>query len=253
MIPIKSADDIKIMRKANRVVASLLEYLKDKIKVGITTYELDKIARDFILSKGAKPAFLGYQVSGLPPFPSSICTSVNSCIVHGIPNKKTVLSEGDIIGIDVGTFIDGMYGDGAKTYTVGKVSKEIKKLLKVTKTALDIAIDVSKIGNRIGDISFTIGDYIKKNSYFVANNLTGHGIGFSLHEDPQIPNSGIKGRGDRLKKGMTLAIEPMVNIGTEKVKENGWECFTLDGTFSAHYEHTIHVTDGEPEILTVMN
>ncbi len=251
MVIIKSESDIKKMKSVNSIVGELLGHLEQFIKPNVTTFELNKICSDFIKKQGAKPAFLGYQLSGYSPFPSSICASVNSCIVHGIPQKEIVLAEGDIIGIDVGTFKDGFYGDGAKTYAVGEISKGADKLMKITKDALDIGIDKARSGNRVGDISFAIGDFITKNGYYVADNLTGHGIGSSLHEDPQIPNSGVKGMGSRLKKGMTLAIEPMINVGTNRVKEVGWECYTFDGSLSAHFEHTILVTDNEPEVLTI--
>lgn len=253
MIKIKTADEIQKMRRANRIVAQLFDYLKDYISEGVSTHQLDTIAREFIASKNARPAFLGYTTSGLPPFPNAICTSVNSCIVHGIPRKRTILKDGDILGIDVGTYLDGYYGDGAKTFKIGHVSQKAHKLMQATKYALDIAIELSRNGNRVGDISFAIGEFIKKKGYFVADNLTGHGIGSQLHEEPQIPNSGRRGVGQRLQKGMTIAIEPMVNIGTNRVRENGWECFTNDGTLSAHFEHTVLITDGKPEILTVLN
>ncbi len=250
MIYIKSASEITKMRASCQILGELLSALTAKIVAGVTTLELDTFAYDFIVSKGGKPAFKGYTVPGLKPFPGTICASVNSGIVHGIPSDKVILKEGDIIGIDVGVYKDGFYGDTARTYAVGKVSPEAVRLMQVTQEALRLGIAAATAGNRVGDISHTIGKYVSEMGYFVADNLTGHGIGRDLHEEPQIPNSGFTGRGQRLHSGMTLAIEPMVNIGTNRVKELGWEFFTADDSLSAHYEHTILVTDSQPEILT---
>jgi len=239
------------MRDSCQIVGQLLDALRDKIVPGVSTHELDAYAQDFILSKGARPAFKGYTVPGLGPFPGTLCTSVNSGIVHGIPSRQVVLREGDIIGIDVGVYKDGFYGDGARTYAVGKVSPEAERLLQVTQEALQLGIAAALAGNRVGDISHAIGSYVQKMGYYVADDLTGHGVGRNLHEEPQIPNSGTAGRGPRLQPGMTLAIEPMVNIGTNRVQEKGWEFFAADGSLSAHFEHTILVTDSQPEILTL--
>lgn len=251
MITIKNNKEIAKMRESNRIVALLLHKLESIIKPGISTWEIDQFSDDLIHAEGGKPAFKGYTVFGLGPFPAAICTSVNSCIVHGIPSRKQILQEGDIIGIDVGVYKNGYYGDAARTYRVGKIAKETERLLSVTQEALDRGISQARHGARVGDISYAIGSYVKAQGYFVADNLTGHGIGASLHEDPLIPNFGVKGKGPRLKKGMTLAIEPMVNIGTNQVIENGWEFFVADRTLSAHYENTILITDDEPEILSV--
>ena len=251
MISIKNASEIVKMRESNRIVASLLEKFKSIVKPGISTLELDKFAEEFIVSRGGKPAFKGYVIPGLEPFPGSICASVNSCIVHGIPSKKVVLHDGDIIGIDIGVYKDGYYGDAAYTYQVGNsVSGEVLELLEVTKESLRLGIKAAKDGARVGDISFAIEDYVYSRGYHIADNLTGHGIGRKLHEDPIVPNVGIKGKGPRLKKGMTIAIEPMVNVGTNCVKELGWEFYTEDDSISAHYEHTILITDSEAEILS---
>ena len=239
------------MRASGRIIGLLFEELKKLIVPGVNTLELDKFADDFIRSHGAIPAFKGYVAHGLPPFPGAICASVNSGIVHGIPSEKRILSEGDIIGIDVGVLLGSYYSDAAYTYAVGCVSSQAQQLMDVTIRALEIGIANAVPGNRIGDISEAIGSFVQAQGFFCADDLTGHGIGKSLHEEPQIPNIGVKGRGPRIKAGMTLAIEPMVNIGTNRVKEIGWEFFTADGSLSAHYEHTIVVTDGEPEILTV--
>ena len=250
MIYLKSDTDMIKMRPSCRLVGELLDALSEKIVPGISTLELDSFAEEFIRSHGGSPAFKGYRVDGLPPFPGSICASLNSGIVHGIPSATTILRDGDIIGIDTGVLLDGYYGDAARTYAVGTIDPAAQRLMDVTREALRRGIAVALPGNRIGDISHAIGSYVKAEGYFVADNLTGHGIGRALHEDPQIPNSGKPGRGPRIAAGMTLAIEPMINIGTNRVKEKGWEFFVADNSLSAHFEHTILVTDTEPEILT---
>ncbi len=251
MISIKNKDEIKKMRESNRIVALLLRELEDFIKPGISTHQIDQFADELIHSEGGKPAFKGYNVAGLPPFPAAICASLNSCIVHGIPSKKDELKTGDIIGIDVGVYKDGFYGDAARTYKVGQVSTQTHELMQVTKEALDRGIAQARDGARVGDISHAIGSYVQSVGYHVADNLTGHGIGRHLHEDPIIPNIGNKGKGPRLSEGMTLAIEPMVNVGTNQVIEKGWEFFSADNSLSAHFERTILITKNEPEILTV--
>lgn len=250
MITIKNHIEIAKMRESNRIVGLLLHKLDCFIKPGISTYDIDKFADELIRNEAGKPAFKGYSVPGLPPFPAAVCSSVNSCIVHGIPSKKKIINEGDIIGIDVGVYKDGYYGDAAKTFQVGKISEQAIALMVVTREALKRGISQARDGARVGDISHAIGSYVMSQGYFVADNLTGHGIGTSLHEDPVIPNSGVKGKGPRLRKGMTIAIEPMVNIGTNRVIENGWEFFVADGSLSAHFEHTILITDNEAELLT---
>jgi len=251
MIYIKTPAEIEKMRKSCRIIGELLDALETIIRPGISTLEIDKFAEDFIGSRGGKPSFKGYRVDGLPPFPGSICASINEQIVHGIPSAKKILQEGDIIGIDVGVVLDGYNGDAARTYRVGKISAEAEELLQVTKEALERGISAAIPGNRVGDISYAIGSFVAFRGYYVADNLTGHGVGRNLHEEPQIPNTGKPGRGPRLSAGMTLAIEPMVNIGTNRVLENGWEFKVADNSLSAHFEHTILVTDGKPEILTV--
>ncbi|MCD4828773.1 MAG: type I methionyl aminopeptidase [Candidatus Cloacimonetes bacterium] len=250
MIPIKNDEEVGRIREANRIVAMVLHTLKDEVKAGVSTWELDRIAAEIIRGEGAKPAFLGYQIPGLPPFPAAICASMNDTIVHGIPRKGDVLRDGDIIGVDVGTVKNGCYGDGAWTYVVGGVPDETIRLLEVTLASLLCGIAQAVAGNRVGDISAAIGAHIRKNGYHAADSLTGHGVGFALHEEPMVPNVGRKGLGARLRAGMTLAIEPMVNVGTSRVKEVGWEFKTADGSLSAHFEHSILIRDGEPEILT---
>jgi methionyl aminopeptidase len=251
MITIKNEHELAKMREANRIVALLLHQLESIIKPGVNTLELDRFAEDLIRSEGGIPAFKGYQIPGLEPFPATLCTSVNSCIVHGIPDKNVILQEGDIIGVDVGVLKAGFYGDAAKTYQVGTISALAKKLLEVTQTALERGIAAAVAGNRIGDISYAIGSFVRENGYYVADHLTGHGIGRKLHEDPVVPNFGMPGKGPRLRKGMTIAIEPMVNIGTNRVIEEGWEFFVEDNSLSAHFEHTILIGENEPEILTL--
>jgi len=251
MIYIKSSTEIEKMRQSCRIIGCLLDALEEVIHPGISTLELDKFAEDFIRSRGGSPSFKGYRMDSLPPFPGSICASINEQIVHGIPSAKKILQEGDIIGIDVGVVLDGYHGDAARTYRVGKISTEAEDLLQVTRDALYRGIASAIPGNRVGDISYAVGSYVKSKGYFVADDLTGHGVGRDLHEEPIIPNIGKQGRGPRLAAGMTLAIEPMVNIGTNRISENGWEFKVADNSLSAHFEHTILVTDGAPEILTV--
>jgi methionyl aminopeptidase len=251
MVYIKSEDEIRKIREASRIVGLLLDALKDRVKPGVNTMELDRYAEEFILSEGGTPAFKGYRVPGLPPFPGSLCTSVNSAIVHGIPSEKVILKDGDILGIDVGVIKDGYYGDAAWTYAVGTVSPEAKQLMAVTQKALELGISAALPGKRVGDISYAIGSYVQEQGYFVADDLTGHGVGKELHEEPMIPNWGKKDRGLRLQQGMTLAIEPMVNVGTNRVKEKGWEFFVADNSLSAHFEHTILITNDQPIILSI--
>lgn len=253
MIIIKSADEINKIKESCSIIAQLFEQLEKLIVPGVNTWELNKFADEYIRSKGGIPSFKGYTVPGLSPFPGAICASINSAIVHGIPSKRAVLKDGDILGVDVGVVKDGYHGDAARTYAVGAVSSEAVRLMEATLKSLEIGIQMAVAGNRVGDISWSIGSYIQSQGYFVADDLTGHGIGRELHEAPQIPNSGMKGKGPRLQAGMTLAIEPMVNIGTNRVKETGWEFFTADGSLSAHFEQTILVTDGKPVILSVCN
>jgi methionyl aminopeptidase len=250
MIYLKSPEEIRKMRQSCLIIAMLFESLEELMKPGISTWEIDNFADSFIRKQGAVPSFKGYTVPGLPPFPGTICASPNSVIVHGIPSKKTILKEGDILGVDVGVYKEGYHGDAARTYVVGSVSELARKLLDVTSKSLEIGISMAVAGNRIGDISASIGDYVASNGFYVADNLTGHGIGRELHESPQIPNFGQKGKGPRIQVGMTLAIEPMVNVGTNNVRETGWEFRTGDDSLSAHFDHTILVTDGPPEILT---
>ncbi|QUH19898.1 type I methionyl aminopeptidase [Alkaliphilus sp. B6464] len=246
MIYIKSRKEIELMREAGKIVAEAHELVREAIKPGITTKELDAIAEKHILKKGAIPAFKGYG-----GFPASICASVNHEVVHGVPGLKT-LEDGDIISIDIGALYKGYYGDSAKTHAIGKISQRAQELIEVTRQSFYEGIKFAKLGYRLSDISYAIQAHVEDRGFSVVRNYVGHGIGTSMHEEPQIPNYGPPGKGPRLKEGMVLAIEPMINIGTYEVKvlSDGWTVVTLDGEYSAHYEHTVAITDGEPEILT---
>ena len=247
MITLKSDREIELMREAGRITAYAHLKVKEAIRPGISTYELDKIAYDAIISQGAIPSFLNYN-----GYPASICASINEVVVHGIPNKKTILKNGDIISIDIGAIYRGYHGDAARTHYVGEVKEEIKLLVERTKQSFYEGLKFAKPGNRLSDISHAIGNYATSFGYGVVRDFTGHGIGRNLHEDPAIPNYGEEGHGQILKKGMTLAIEPMINLGTYRVKvlSDGWTTTTLDKKPSAHYENTIVITNDGYEILT---
>ena len=248
MITIKSRTEIEKMRIAGKLTGEALELIEKHIKPGITTAQLDKIAYDFIKSKGATPSFLHYN-----GFPGSICASPNDWVVHGIPSKDIVLAEGDIISIDMGVCKDGYHGDAARTYAVGKISDEAQRLIDVTKQSFFEGIAHVVHGAKLGDVSAAIQEYVEKNGYSVVRDLVGHGIGKNLHEDPNVPNFGHRGKGVRLASGMTLAIEPMVNAGQYDVcvLDDDWTVVTEDGSLSAHYENTILVTKDGCEILTL--
>ena len=257
MITIKSKSEIELMKAACKLTAQVHEEIAKNIKPGISTYELDKIAENFIKSHGGIPAQKGYDpgIKGIPKFPASICASINDEVIHGIPSKKVILKEGDIISIDLVAYKDGFNGDAARTYIVGKAkNKEDERLLDITKRAFFEGIKYAVKGNRIGDISHAIGEFVEKNGYSVIKEFQGHGIGRQMHEDPGIPNYGKAGRGPRIEPGMTLAIEPMVIMGKPDILEldDGWTIITEDGTPSAHYENTILITEKEPEILTIL-
>ena len=257
MITIKSKNEIEKMREACKLTYLVHKELEKNIRPGISTYELDKIAENFIREHGGIPAEKGYPSyqKGVPNFPGSICASVNDEVIHGVPSKKVVLKEGDIISIDLVVLKDGFNGDAARTYIVGKpASKEDTRLLEVTKQAFFEGIKYATKGNRIGDISHAIGEYVQKNGFSVVREFQGHGIGREMHEDPGIPNYGKPGKGPRLEPGMTLAIEPMVIMGKPDILEldDGWTIVTEDGTPAAHYENTILITEKEPEILTLL-
>ncbi len=248
MITIKSKSEIEKMRLAGKITGDALKLLEQHIKPGVSTEELDRIAHRFFTSKGATPSFLNYG-----GFPKSICSSKNEKVVHGIPSKKDILEEGDIISIDVGACIKGYHGDAARTFAVGKISEEAQRLIDVTKESFFKGIKYAVHGNKLGDVSATIQEYVEKNGFSVVRDLVGHGIGKNLHEDPSVPNFGHKGRGVKLAAGMTLAIEPMVNAGGHEVLvlEDDWTVVSADGSLSAHYENTVLITPNECEILTL--
>lgn len=246
MVTLKSPQEIERMKKPCRLVAEVLELLASMIAPGVTTRELDRFAESFVLKKKARPAFKGY--SG---YPFSLCCSVNDEVVHGFPTDKP-LSEGDILSIDFGVYDDGFYGDAAVTVPVGNVSNEAVKLVTVTRDSLAKAVDAAQPGNRLTDISFAVQSHVEQYGYSVVRDFVGHGIGRNLHEEPQVPNFGEPNRGVRLKPGMVLAIEPMINqYGWQvKVLSDGWTAVTVDGGLSAHFEHTVAITEHGPEILT---
>jgi len=245
---IKSPRELESMRKAGKVVARMIAALKAAVEPGMTTKDLDTVAAKELKRQGAKPAFLGYM-----GFPATICTSVNEEIVHGIPGSR-VLKEGDLVKVDVGAIVDGLYGDSAVTLPVGQVTEEATKLMETTKGSLDAAIDVVKAGNRLGDIGAAVQEYAESRGYGVVREYVGHGIGRKLHEEPQIPNYGVAGRGALLHAGMAIAIEPMVNIGTWRTRalEDGWTVVTADGKLSAHFEHTMIIGEDGAEVLTLI-
>ena len=250
---VKTKKEIDYMREAGRIVADVLRLLEKYIKPGVSAFELDMIAEDFILSQGGKPAFKGYGFDRRNLYPATLCVSIDSEVVHGIPRRDKILMEGQLVSIDVGVIKNGYYGDAAKTFPVGNVSSEKRKLMEVTEKALYIGIEQAVEGNRLYDIGYAIQSFVESNGFSVVRDLVGHGIGRKLHEDPPVPNYGRKGTGPKLKKGMTLAIEPMVNAGTWEVYcgVDGWTVYTADGLPSAHFEHTIVVGKQKAEILTL--
>jgi methionyl aminopeptidase len=252
VIYIKTQKEIDFIRESCRIVAETLRMVKTNVKVGVTTIELDRIAEDYIRSNSAVPAFKGYSQGGLPGFPGSVCTSINDAVVHGIPGQVR-LEEGDIISLDVGVLKNNFYGDAATSVAVGKISDEKRNLLEVTEKSLQLGIEQAKNGNRVHDISAAVQEYVEQNGFSIVRDLCGHGVGKFLHEDPSIPNFGRRGTGPKLKNGMTLAIEPMVNSAGYEVitASDGWTVLTADGSPSAHFEHTILILDNSPEILTV--
>jgi len=248
VIILKSPREIEQLKIANAIAAEVLERLKEGVKPGVATQDLDGIAEETILSKGASPAFKGYR-----GYPKSICASINEEIVHGIPGQRR-LKEGDIVSLDVGVNYQGYFGDAAISLPVGDLDPAARKLLEVTEKALYIGIDMAKVGNRLFDISYAIQQWVEKHGFSVVRDFVGHGIGKSLHEDPQIPNFGSPHQGPRLEKGMVFALEPMVNEGTYEVRilSDGWTVVTADGKRSAHFEHTIAILDGGAQILSCL-
>jgi len=252
VILIKTKKEIDLIRESCKIVAEALQLMKSNIKPGITTLELDEIAEDYIRSNNAIPAFKGYSQGSASEFPGSVCISVDDAVVHGIPGSN-VLREGEIVSLDVGVLKNNYYGDAALSVAVGEVSAEKSKLLEVTEKSLYEGISHAKEGNRVHDISASVQEMVEYNKFSVVRDLCGHGVGKYLHEEPSIPNFGRRGTGAKLRNGMTLAIEPMVNAGGYKVvtESDGWTILTADGLPSAHFEHTILITSNSPEILTV--
>ncbi len=255
MVTIKSKKEIELMREACKVTSLVYKEIEKVIKPGISTMELDKFAEKIIIENGGIPAQKGYPsgMRGVPDFPSTLCISINDEVIHGIPSNKKIIRDGDIVSIDLVVCKDGFNGDAARTFLVGDVSKEAKRLVEITKQAFFEGIKYAVKGNRIGDISHAIGEFVEQNGYSVVREFQGHGIGRQMHEDPGIPNYGKKGKGIRLEPGMTLAIEPMVIMGKNEIyqADDGWTILTDDESLSAHYENTILITEKEPEILTL--
>ena len=249
MILVKNSEQLAIMRKAGRITGEAILVAREHIREGVSTKELDIRIREYIEKCGAKPSFLGYG-----GFPGSACISLNDEVIHGIPNKNRILHEDDIVKIDVGACYKGFHGDSANTFGVGKISEEAEKLIAATRESFFCGAAQAKAGNRIGDIGSAVFEYANALGYGVVKRYVGHGVGMELHEDPEVPNFGTAGRGPRLMPGMTIAIEPMINAGTYLVKEmsDGWTVKTADGRLSAHYEHTLAITDGEPVLLTMV-
>jgi len=247
MVIFKSQNEIDRIRKASQIVARTLNFLESHVQPGITTRELDQIAESEIRKAGAIPAFKGYR-----GFPATLCVSVNEEVVHGIPSDRK-LKEGDIVGLDLGCIWEDFYGDAAKTYAVGKISEDAKRLLETTEKSLMIGIDQARVGNRIGDIGYAVQTIAETSGYSVVRDFVGHGIGRNLHEDPQVPNYGNRGQGPRIKAGMVIAIEPMVCQGRADVEvlADNWTAVTRDRSLAAHFEHSIAITDNGPEILSV--
>ena len=247
MIILKTSEEIELITRAGRIVAECQKLLIGELKPGMTTLELDNLTEECIRDNGAIPAFKGYR-----NFPNSLCASVNEEVVHGIPSKR-VLNDGDIIGLDIGAIVEGFYGDGAVTVPVGEISPHVQTLINVTREGLLKGIEQAVVGNRLSDISAAIQTHVEKHGYSIVRDFVGHGIGRQLHEEPQVPNYGRPGQGPRLKPGMALAIEPMVNLGGSGVKvlDDGWTAVTSDGSLSAHFEHTISIEpSGPPKVLT---
>ena len=249
MVSIKSEREIQLMRKAGSAVALILEEMCQMVKPGMTTWEIDRYAESRCKDLKVLPAFKGYH-----GFPATVCISVNDEVVHGIPSRRKTLAEGDIVGLDFGVSVDGWFGDSARTVAVGRVSPEAQQLIEVTRESLNRGIEQCRAGNRVFDIGHAVQNYVEGFGYGVVREFVGHGIGKALHEDPQVPNYGPKGKGLELKVGMVLAIEPMINAGGAGVKvlSDGWTAVTIDRSLSAHFEHTIAIREGAPEILTAL-
>ncbi len=250
MIVLKTARELELIRKACIISAEALQVAGEAVRPGVTTWEIDKIAYDYIKKQGAEPNFLH-----LYDFPATACISINDEVIHGIPSKKRVIKEGDIVSIDLGAKVDGYNGDNAATFAAGKISENAKRLCDVTEKSLYLGIEQALAGNRLGDIGYAVQSYCEENGYGVIREYTGHGVGAKLHEDPSVPNFGTPGRGVRLLPGMVIAIEPMITEGSRAIKQlsDGWTVKTKDGKLAAHFEHTIAITPSGPQILTKIN
>lgn len=249
MIVLKTTCELEAMAKSGLIVAKALEAAEEAVKPGMTTLELNDIVEKVIVQEGAKPSFKGYR-----GFPACCCISPNDVVVHGIPSKKVILQEGDIVSIDVGAYFNGFHGDAARTLAVGNISDEAKRLIETTRECFFEGMKMAVDGNRVGDIGFAVQSHAEKNGYSVVRELVGHGVGRELHESPDVPNFGVAGKGVRLTKGMVIAIEPMINMGTKEVsfsRVDGWTVTTKDGKLSAHYENTVAITENGPMILTL--
>ena len=247
MITLKSAREIDLMRRAGKITAAARALAGEMVKPGVTTHEIDKAVYRFIKSQGAEPSFLNYN-----GYPASACISVNDEVIHGIPGKR-VLKEGDIVSVDVGAYIGGFHGDCAATYACGKISEEAQRLIDVTRQSFFEGIKFAREGCRVSDIGHAVQEYVEKNGFSVVREYVGHGVGRQMHEAPEVPNYGAPGHGPKLLRGMTIAVEPMVNMGTAAIRQmpDGWTVKTADGKYAAHYENTLLITSGEPELLTV--
>ena len=251
---IKTLDEIKGIKKANQIIAKIYtDIIPPYLKAGVTTREIDKIIDDYIRSCGARPACIGVE-GFYGPFPSATCISVNEEVVHGVPGDR-VIKDGDIVSLDIVTELNGYYGDSAKTFAIGEIDEESKKLLEVTEKSREIGIEAAVVGNRLGDLGHAVQSYVEKNGFSVVRDFAGHGVGLDLHEEPMIPNYGRKGRGLKIENGMVLAIEPMVNVGTYKVAimPDGWTVVTRDGKRSAHFEHSVAIIDGKAVVLSELD
>lgn len=253
MIFLKSPEEIEIMRAANRIVSEILAELRQQVRPGTTTGEIDRIAAGYIRQRGAKTAFKGYTIrNGSVPFPATICISLNNEIVHGIPSPHRTIKDGDIVSLDFGIVYKGFYGDAAVSFAVGKVDPSVQQLLDTTSMALEIGMQHACVGNRLGDISAAVQECVERAGFSVVREFVGHGVGRRLHEDPPVPNYGTRNRGVRLREGMVIAIEPMVNMGGAEVAmlDDGWTAVTKDGSISAHFEHSVAITADGPVVLS---
>jgi methionyl aminopeptidase len=253
MIFLKSRQEIETMRTANRIVSEILVELREKVISGISTGDIDRMAAEQIRKKGAKSAFKGYQIrKGVPPFPATICISLNDEVVHGIPSSQRIIKEGDVVSLDFGVIYKDFYGDAALTFSLGKNDEKILNLVQITEDALECGIAQAQVGKRLGDVSAAVQERVEQAGFSVVREFVGHGVGRRLHEDPPVPNYGMRERGVRLREGMVIAIEPMVNMGGPEVmmKSDGWTAVTKDGSLSAHFEHSVAVTEKGPEVLS---